>query len=200
MKVLLASNNRHKADEFIQIFKNENVNISLGLAEDFFLSGLEVEENANTFNENALIKAMAFSKAAGMPAIADDSGLEIDALDLRPGVFSARYSGDNANDKSNRMKVLDEMKNIPENERLARFICVICYYDNHNIIYGEGKVEGKIIFEEKGNGGFGYDTIFVPINHNLTFAEMNQDEKNAISHRRNAILDLINNLKSKNII
>jgi len=194
-KVILASNNRHKADEFLQIFNVEKIEISILMPADLYLTGFDVVESGITFEENALIKAKAFYEAAGMPAISDDSGLEIDALSLRPGVYSARYSGENANDKSNRIKVLDELSGVPENKRTARFRSVICYFDGEITIFGVGKVEGRIINEERGERGFGYDSIFIPNGYNETFAEMSQQDKNSISHRKNAIMDFIEKYK-----
>jgi XTP/dITP diphosphohydrolase len=195
IKTVLASNNLHKAEEFLQIFNDEKIEISILMPADLYLTGLDVEETGVTFEENALIKAKAFFEAAGMPAISDDSGLEIDALELRPGVYSARYSGENANDKSNRIKVLDELSAVPANERTARFRSVICYFDGEITLFGVGKVEGRIINEERGEGGFGYDSIFVPDGYTQTFAEISQKDKNSISHRKNAIMDFIEKYK-----
>jgi XTP/dITP diphosphohydrolase len=187
MKIILASNNKHKYHEFSEIFKKNNFKNDILIPNDVYLGGFDVEESGLTFEENAMIKAKAFYEAAGMPAIADDSGLEVDALDFRPGVYSARYAGEHGDDKKNRTKVLNELASLVEPLRSARFRCVICYYDGINSITVDGRVEGKIISEERGEGGFGYDPIFIPEGYDETFAEMTQEEKNKISHRARAI-------------
>jgi len=195
LKVVLASNNRHKALEFKQIFESNSINLQLMLPSDVYLSGLDVDETGTTFHENSFIKAKEFYLAAGMPAIADDSGLEVDFLDKSPGIYSARYSGPNATDEMNRKKLLSELINVPPDKRSARFRCVICYYDGDISIYGDGSVEGEIIFEERGSEGFGYDSIFVPKGYDKTFAEISSELKNNISHRRNALMDFMNNYR-----
>ncbi|MDT3740939.1 MAG: RdgB/HAM1 family non-canonical purine NTP pyrophosphatase [Candidatus Kapabacteria bacterium] len=194
-KILLASNNKHKAKEFKQIFEKEKIELEILLPSDLHLSGFDVEETGLTFEENAVIKAKAFFEAAGMPVIADDSGLEVDALDLKPGVLSARYAGIHGDDAANRTKVLAELRNTDVQHRLARFRCVICYYDGKDTVIASGSVEGLIGSSEKGSGGFGYDPIFIPVGYEQTFAEMNQDEKNKISHRGRAIEDFIRKYK-----
>ena len=194
-KILLASNNKHKAEEFIQIFEKEKIKLEILLPSELHLSDFDVEETGLTFEENAVIKAKAFYEAAGMPVIADDSGLEVDALDLKPGVLSARYAGIHGDDAANRTKVLGELINIEDKHRSARFRCVICYYDGKDTLIATGSVEGLIGSSEKGAGGFGYDPIFIPVGSGQTFAEMNQDEKNKISHRGRAIEDFIRKYK-----
>ncbi|MBR0139569.1 MAG: RdgB/HAM1 family non-canonical purine NTP pyrophosphatase [Firmicutes bacterium] len=152
------------------------------------LDGLDIEENGKTFEENSLIKAEAIVKACGSPAIADDTGLMIDALGGAPGVYSARFSGEHGNDAANRAKVLELMKGVPFEKRSARFCCVITYLEPcGRKIVAEGRVEGHITEEERGEQGFGYDSIFVPEGHDMTFAQMSPEVKNSMSHRAKAL-------------
>ena len=198
MKILIASNNKHKISEISKILDiviQERIEVispkDIGLA-------LDVEENATTLEGNAELKAKAFFEASMMPVIADDTGLEIDALEGKPGVYSARFACEPPNDALNRKKVLEMMKDIPFEKRTARFRTVICYIDNLQKAFIEGKCEGKIIGEERGSAGFGYDPIFLPEGYSKTFAEMSAQEKNAISHRGRAVLNFANWLK-KNV-
>lgn len=190
-KILLASNNKHKLEEFSQIFEKVHLPISLITPSDIYLSGFDVEETGNTFEENAEIKAKAFFSAAGMPVLSDDSGLEVDCLDKLPGVLSARYAGRHGDDSANRKKILDEIHKLGTAHLTARFRCVICYFDGVNTIFANGSVEGNISLIERGSGGFGYDPIFIPDGYGQTFAEMPLDEKNRISHRGRAIQDFV---------
>ncbi len=148
----------------------------------------EIEETGQTFEENALIKTKTIYQKFHKPVFADDSGLVIDALNGQPGVFSARYAG-TGNSDDNIAKVLKEMQGITN--RKAYFISVFCLMINEEIHYFEGRIEGEIITENKGNKGFGYDPIFRPIGYDKTFAEMSAEEKNAISHRSIATEKLI---------
>lgn len=197
MKIILASTNRNKAVEFVNILKSEGVDIQLLMPQELYIGGMEVEEIGSTFEENALLKAEAYSKVAGMPAISDDSGLEIDYLDKRPGIYSARYAGEYSNDKKNRKKVLAELQGVEEEKRTARFRCAICYVDHEISFFATGKVEGRIIDEERGEHGFGYDSIFIPNGYDITFAEMSQEQKNEISHRKVALKNFAEEFKKK---
>lgn len=179
-EILFATHNQHKKEEIQQI-----------LGEAFLVKSLsdydihdEIVEDGNTFEANALIKAKYCFEKTGLPSVGDDSGLVVEALDGRPGIYSARYAGDHDFQK-NIEKVLEEMKGV-EN-RKAYFITVLCYYDENGAQYFEGKVHGNLLTENKGHQGFGYDPIFVPEGHQITFAEMSSEDKNAISHRRNAL-------------
>lgn len=186
MKILLASNNIHKAKEFKEIIESIiPEKIELILPNEIIEDKFDVEETGKTFIENAKIKAEAFYEKFAMPVISDDSGLEVDALDGEPGIKSARYSGEHGNDYKNRQKLLNELKN--ERNRLANFTAVLCYFDSDEKMFFEGKVFGNIINEERGDGGFGYDPIFVPEGYNETFSELPQDKKNQISHRAMAL-------------
>lgn len=145
-------------------------------------------ETGTTFRENALIKARAVSQATGLIALADDSGLEIDALGGRPGVHSAHYAGERATDAHNIARVLNELKEVPPERRTARFRAVVALVapDGREAVT-EGVIEGTITTEPRGRGGFGYDPIFVPLGERRTFAEMTEDEKNQLSHRAQAL-------------
>ncbi len=147
----------------------------------------DVEETGTTFEENALLKAESACRQIGCPAIADDSGLMIDALDGRPGVYSARYAGENATDADRIAKVLREMRDVPADQRGAHFVsCVCCVFPNGDVLTVRGECHGRIAAAPSGNGGFGYDPIFV-VDGDKTFAELSPDEKDAISHRGNSL-------------
>ena len=184
-RLLIATANRHKTEEFRALLG--------GFAEVEDLTTHPhlppVEETGITFEENSAIKAIAAARATGLPALADDSGLEVDALGGEPGVQSARYSGAGANDASNRRKLLEELARLPESApRTARFRCVLTLASAAGEILGSwsGSVEGRIIDSEKGDGGFGYDPLFIPEGYELTFAELPSETKNQLSHRARA--------------
>lgn len=185
MKFLIASNNKNKIKEFNRILSP--LNISALSAEEMGISLDDVEETGKTFEENAIIKAKSACEKSGMVCIADDSGLVIDALDGRPGIYSARYAGENASDEDKINKVLEEMVNVPDGERTAKFVCVICcMYPNGEKIIVRGECNGTIGFAARGEGGFGYDPIFFT-DDNVTFAELTPSIKDAISHRGRAL-------------
>jgi non-canonical purine NTP pyrophosphatase (RdgB/HAM1 family) len=192
-KILIASNNSHKIEEFRQILPPD---YELKSPSDILKEKLDVAETGNTFRENACLKAKAFHEASGLDTFADDSGLEVDALQGDPGVFSSRFAGENATDKDNRVKLLHEISAIPDSKRTARFVCVICAIIDGKVEYFEGKCDGKIIFEEKGSGGFGYDPVFQPAGYEKTFAELDSSIKNSISHRAFASLKFVDYLNS----
>ncbi|MDR2206363.1 MAG: RdgB/HAM1 family non-canonical purine NTP pyrophosphatase [Flavobacteriaceae bacterium] len=180
MQLLIATHNEHKKEEIRQILGKNFVVKSLT---DYGIFD-EIAENGKTFKENAEIKAKYCFEKTGIPSLGDDSGLAVEALNGKPGIFSARYADDHDFVK-NIEKVLDEMKSI-EN-RKAYFITVLCYYDESGAKFFEGKVHGNLLTENKGFKGFGYDPIFVPDGYEKTFAEMPSEEKNQISHRKKAI-------------
>lgn len=191
MDLVIASNNKHKVTEIKSILKDYFENIyslrELGIE-------IEVEETGETFAENALLKARAVSNAAGMPAIADDSGISANALDGRPGVYSARYSGEPCDDERNNDKLLEELKD--KTNRSAYYTASICLYlDEENIITAEGKTYGTIISERRGDKGFGYDPIFLSDDLGKTLAEVDLEEKNKISHRARALKSLMEKLE-----
>lgn len=183
MNLVLASRNKNKIKE-IEIILQQIISDVKILSLDEINYHDEIEEYGTTFEENAFIKA---SVPAGMGyiGIADDSGLEIDVLDGRPGVYSSRYSGDNATDNDNNDKLLLELLHIPVEKRTARFVSVICcvFPDSDKYISVRGTCDGLIIDTPRGTNGFGYDPLFYCTEYNKTFAELTNDEKNAISHR-----------------
>lgn len=179
-QLLVATHNLHKKEEIQQILGDSFEVKSLT---DYDLNE-EIIEDGDSFQANAQIKAQYCYEKTGIPSLGDDSGLVVPALDGRPGIFSARYAGDHDFQK-NIAKVLDEMTGI-EN-RSAYFITVLCYYDENGATFYEGTVHGNLLTENKGHQGFGYDPIFVPEKYNITFAEMNPEDKNAISHRKKAL-------------
>ena len=182
MKVLLASNNGHKIKEIKEILGDFFDVVSLREA------GVESdpEETGATFEENARIKAVAGMKASGMPCIADDSGLEVFALDGLPGVMSARYAGGHGDDSANNEKLLRELESA--SDRSARYVCVICMaFPNGHEIVARGECRGTILKEARGEGGFGYDPLFFFPQFGKTFAEITAEEKNEVSHRKAAL-------------
>jgi len=190
MQILIATHNLHKKEEIQQILGPEFIITTLT---DYDINE-EIVEDGNTFQENALIKAKYCFEKTGKASVGDDSGLVVEALDGRPGIYSARYAG-NHNFKKNIEKVLEELKDQPN--RRAYFITVLCFKDEDGEHYFEGRVYGNITTEVFGKDGFGYDPIFVPDDHNLTFAEMMPEEKNKISHRSAALKKFLEFLNSK---
>lgn len=180
MELLVATHNIHKKEEIQQILENRFLVKSLT---DYNIHE-EIVEDGNSFHANALIKAKYCFDKTGIPSLGDDSGLAVEALDGRPGIFSARYAGDHDFAK-NIEKVLREMDGV--DNRKAFFITVLCYYDENGARYFEGRVYGNLLNENKGFKGFGYDPIFVPEGYEKTFAEMNPEDKNKISHRKKAL-------------
>ncbi|MDE7463691.1 MAG: RdgB/HAM1 family non-canonical purine NTP pyrophosphatase [Clostridiales bacterium] len=184
-ELVLASGNAGKIAEFREMLKGYTVLTPKELGIEF-----DVEETGETFYENALIKARALYELCGRPTVADDSGLCVDALDGAPGVYSARYSG--AGDKANNRKLLSELEGKPN--RKAHFTCCIVYYDGKTAIEATGNTYGSIAFSEDGDGGFGYDPLFVSDDLGKTFGRATEEEKNAVSHRSRALEALKNKL------
>lgn len=194
VKFVLASRNRKKIAELKDILLSEGVNIQL-LSLDDIGFGDEIEENGNSFKENSVIKA-SVPASMGYVGIADDSGLCVDALGGEPGIFSARYSG--GSDKDNNALLLEKLKDVPYENRTAKFVCCMsCVFPDGERIVCTGEVYGKILDEPRGNDGFGYDPLFFYEQSGVTFAEMGGEEKNKVSHRRNAIKLLAEKLKEK---
>ena len=155
------------------------------------LGDLEIEENGETFAENSYIKAHTVAVLTGKPCIADDSGLCVDILNGAPGIHSARYSGVHGDDAANRAKLLEDMKNVPAEERAAHFTCCITLcWPNGKTLVAEGICPGRIAFEEIGEGGFGYDKVFIPEGYDESFAALGVDVKNKIGHRARALARL----------
>lgn len=180
MKFIMATNNAHKVVELSRILLP--LGIDVVSAKDAGITLDDVEETGTTFAENAFFKANSAFKKTGMPAVADDSGLCVDALDGRPGIYSARYGGEGATDSEKNAKLLDELKNVDDENRTAHFTSAICcILEDGTRIDVEGICNGKIAFEPHGNGGFGYDPIFIC--GDKCYAELSGEEKDAISHR-----------------
>lgn len=191
MKLVFATNNKHKLEEIERLLGGEHEIISLeqiGCRDD-------IPEDYDTLQDNALQKARYIKEHYGYDCFADDTGLEIEALDNRPGVYSARFAGPEKDSTANMKKVLEEMNGIQN--RKARFRTVIALIlDGHEYLF-EGKVDGNILTEKQGKTGFGYDPIFQPDGYRKSFAEMDMDEKNHISHRGKATLQLCEFLNAK---
>ena len=182
-KVIVASNNKHKIKEIKAKLSNMNIEV---LSQKEAGYDIEVDETGTTFEENSMLKAKTIYNLAKQPVIADDGGLEVDFLDGRPGVYSARFCGPDATDKDKYMKILELMKDVEDSKRSARFRCVISYIDENGKEHAfEGICDGKISKEPMGNDDFGYDPIFLV--GDKTFAQISEEEKNKISHRGRAI-------------
>jgi len=194
--VVIATGNPGKVNEFCAILKGSAFSFSASKEMGF---SEEVEENASTFRGNAELKAravfdyMVSEGKNGYWVIADDSGLEVEALDGRPGVFSARYAGENATGVQRYTKLLKEMEG--KINRNARFVCCLCLIKSGNSMdFFEGECRGSILTEARGSGGFGYDPVFLPEGHSRSFGEMSEEEKNALSHRGKAIKNMLSEL------
>lgn len=184
MKILLATNNRDKRREISGVLSSDR--IELVFPESLAKTPPFVVEDGFSYEENSLKKARAFSLWAGMSALADDTGLEISSLSGEPGVFSARYAGEKASYEDNVRLLLENLKD--QSDRKAKFVCVICLYTFlKESFFFRGEIEGSISFLPSGNKGFGYDPVFVPDGHGVSFAEMPEELKNKISHRAKAL-------------
>lgn len=189
MKVFIATGNKKKIDEIKPLLKDFEV---LSIADGINIP--EVEENSDTFEGNSQKKALEIAKFLNMVAIADDSGLMVDALEGEPGVYSARYAGENANDSDNNKKLIQNLKGI--GNRKAKFISVISIAKPNGEVHSfRGEVEGIILDEARGNAGFGYDPYFYYVAYGKTFAELELSEKNAISHRARALSKMKKEIK-----
>lgn len=188
-QIIIATKNAGKAREFKEFFAVHDIEALSLLDLDSQLP--DVEETGSTFEENAALKAEQIAALLDTAVLADDSGLMIDALDGRPGLYSARYAGEPKSDKANIDKVLEEMLEVPKGKRAARFICVLAVaIPGQKTIFKTGYCEGKITASPSGENGFGYDPIFVPEGFDVTMAELDPHVKNEISHRKNAISQL----------
>ena len=188
MKLVLASKNQHKLVEMQTILGALGLEVVL---ESQVGVDVDVEETGVTFAENAMLKAKAVMEASGLPAIADDSGLVVDALDGAPGVYSARYGNKNS-DQERTAYLLENMADIPEEKRTARFVSAIaCALPDGRTVTAEGRCEGTVTFAVKGENGFGYDPVFYSQELGKTFAEATASEKNAISHRGRALKEFL---------
>lgn len=183
--LIFASKNQGKIFEVSKILGKQDFDIVSLLGIDL----PDIIESGSTFEENAKIKAETVFNNLEIPTIADDSGLVVEQLDGRPGVYSARYSGEGATDKENNEKLLLELRNIPGKHK-AKYVCVAVYYDGNEFLSAYGEVHGEIIKEGKGNNGFGYDPLFIPDGYKKTMAQLTIEEKNKISHRAIAFNEL----------
>lgn len=190
MKITLASNNLGKLTEFQQLLTG----LDFEVVPQSSFQVPDAIENGLSFVENALIKARHASRLTGLPAIADDSGLEVDQLNGAPGIYSARFSGENATDKKNNQHLLTRLKNTPDHKRTARFQCILAYMrhpEDPTPIICQGTWEGVIATKPKGEGGFGYDPLFYLPELNCTSAQLQKSQKNKISHRGKAMAQLL---------
>ena len=193
---IIATHNQKKLKEMARIL--EPLGIRAATDRDLGLTLTEAEETGDTFEENAYIKAAAACRESGLPAIADDSGLMVDALGGRPGIYSARYAGENATDADRNVKLLKELKDVPEKQRTAKFVSAICcVFPDGGQVAAVGECLGHIDFSPKGENGFGYDPLFVPLGYEKTFGEIEPEIKNRISHRANALAGLREKLRQK---
>lgn len=193
-EAIIATGNQHKLQEINEMVSD--LDFVIKSMKEAGFGDIEIIENGKTFEHNALIKARTISKASGKIAIGDDSGIEVDALGKRPGIYSARYAGENATDEENRIKMFEELKDIPFEDRTARFVCVIAVvFPDGKEILSRGKVEGKIALEESGSNGFGYDCMFIPEGYDETFGVLSSEIKNSMSHRGRALEDMKIKLK-----
>ncbi|MBT3186734.1 MAG: RdgB/HAM1 family non-canonical purine NTP pyrophosphatase [Candidatus Thioglobus sp.] len=193
-KIILASNNKGKIAEFNTMLD--------GIYQVVSMSDMQVEEvpeTGLTFVENALIKARNASEQSGLPALSDDSGIVVDALNGEPGIYSARYAGNHGDDEANTQKLLDKMEDVADGKRTARFWCAIVFVEHANdptpIIIQRGW-EGEILRKKAGDNGFGYDPIFYVPTHGCASAELSPEIKNSISHRGKALVALLEELKA----
>ena len=186
MKVVLASKNKHKLVEISKI--TEKFGIDLVLQSELGID-IDVEENGTTFEENSFIKAEAVMKASGLPALADDSGIAVDALNGEPGIYSARYGFDESLDDLGRLELLlKNTENVPDGQRQAKFVCVITLVTPEGqVVQARGEIHGELLRAPVGENGFGYDPIFYYPPAGMSTAEMPSEEKNKVSHRANAL-------------
>ena len=199
IEIVVATRNRKKITAIIRMLEGSGIRI---MSLDEFPDCPEVEEDSPDFEGNALKKARAAAAFTRRAALADDSGLVVDALGGRPGVYSARYAGEGASDQDNNRKLIAEMEDVPVGKRTARFVCVMAYvspeWAEHTF---KGTVEGRLGFENRGESGFGYDPLFIPDlpegpeGHDRTFAEMSGEEKDSMSHRGRALAAFISFIK-----
>ncbi len=191
MKLAIATNNAHKlleirqilGDTFEELLSLKDLNIDI-----------EIEETGATLEENSLLKARTICNLTGLPTLADDTGLMVDALDGAPGVYSARYAGEEHNDKNNRAYLLKKLDAVSNRKAHFATVVTLCY-PNGDVISALGRVDGEILLEEKGEEGFGYDSLFYSYELNKTFAQACADEKNSVSHRSRALNNLLKILK-----
>lgn len=198
-KIVLASGNAGKVREINKLFADSGIEVVP--QSDYDVP--EVAETGTTFVENAIIKARHAAEITGLPTIADDSGIEVDALGARPGVYSARYSGSNSSDSDNNSRMLAELKGLADRERSARYQCILVFMRSATDpvpIITQGSWEGRILQEPRGDGGFGYDPIFFVPTHNCSGGELPLEVKNTISHRAQALEAMLDEFRRHHYI
>lgn len=198
-KIIVATGNEGKMDEIRQILQGKNIQfVSL---KDENLQDVEIIENGSTFEENAIIKARTISDLTGQMVLADDSGLEVDYLHGEPGIYSARYLGEDTSYDIKNNHIIDLLAGVPDDQRTARFVCVIaCAFPDGRTITVRGVIEGRIGYEQKGENGFGYDPIFYVPEFGCTTAELSSEDKNKVSHRGKALTAMYEELKRENCL
>jgi XTP/dITP diphosphohydrolase len=193
-EIVLASSNPGKVREINQLLAT----LDLHVQPQSEFGVIDAEETGLTFVENAILKARNAAQHTGLPAIADDSGIEVDALNGAPGIYSARFAGDNASDQANLEKLLSELEGLPEAQRSARFQCLMVFMAHANDptpVICQGTWEGRILTTARGDNGFGYDPVFYVPTHDCSSAELSADVKNALSHRGQALRQLVTALQ-----
>ena len=197
MEYIIATHNMKKRNELARIL--EPLGVSVLTAEQAGVELTDVEETGETFEENARLKSQSGCKESGLPCIADDSGLMVDALNGEPGVYSARYAGEHGNDPKNNALLLEKLTDVPDEKRTARFVCAMCllFPDGRKIETFGTSCDGYIINERRGENGFGYDPVFFAPEYGKTFSEMSMEEKNRVSHRKAALCALSEELKGE---
>lgn len=187
--IIAASRNPKKIREMLDITKAFGMTIIS--RDEAGLPTTEIQEDGSTFEENSYKKAFEIMKISGLPTIADDSGLEVDWLDGAPGVYSARFAGEECDDEANNRKLLALLQGVPKEKRGARFVSVITLiFPDGKVLVARGETAGTLLTEERGEGGFGYDPLFVPVGEELTYSELTAEQKNQISHRGKALQKL----------
>lgn len=196
--IVAATQNQHKIKEIEAITKEFGMSI-IG-RDEAGIPKVDVVEDGETFEENSYKKAYEIMKLCGKITIADDSGLEVDFLDGAPGVYSARFAGDDGDDGANNRKLISLIKDVPYEKRTGRFVSVITMvFPDGEAIVARGEVEGHILLEEQGSNGFGYDPLFVPAGYDKTFGQIEPEIKNRISHRANALIKLREKLTEREL-
>ncbi len=192
MKIIFATKNKNKIKEIKEIMKDTDFEI-ISMQETNV--DIDIEETGTTFKQNAIIKATAVMKETSLPSLADDSGLEIDYLNKAPGVYSARYLGEDTPYSVKNNHILELLKDVPKEKRTARFVCAIAaVFPDNTTLVTRGVIEGIIGYEQLGENGFGYDPIFFVPQYNMTTAQMSMEQKNSISHRGKALILMKNKL------
>jgi XTP/dITP diphosphohydrolase len=192
-KIIFATKNLGKLREVAHIIGDKDFEL---LSLNDFNNVVEVIEDGITFEENAIKKAKYVYEKYGLPVLADDSGLVVEQLNGEPGIYSARYAGENATDEDNNKKLISKVLLLPQPHK-AKFVCSAVFFDGYNLLKAEDEVVGQVIHEPRGTHGFGYDPLFIPDGYNQTTAELNLDEKNKISHRAKAFKTLLKLIKER---